>query len=291
MTKYFFITLLTCLLSLPTASQLLAQDVTLTWDASPSEEVTGYKVYYKPNNQTLPLNGVGANEGPSPVDAGKALSFTLTGLADKTTHYIAVTAYNAKGDESSFSNIVSVNNGELISLVRPAPNAQDEPIPATFQWTFTEVYPTLEYTLYYGTDAKRVESAGAFSHRFPPPPANSKFLNWGLVALLVLTGSLLFSERKWNMAIGVFAFSLALSACGGSSGGDSGVSSNKTSNELSNTANPLAVYSVKKGTYDYHQAFDLLPGTTYYWKVIGVEMGDPTQVYTSSLASFTTETF
>jgi len=291
MTKYFIIALLTGLFSLNPIVLLRAQDVTVSWDPSPSAEVTGYKIYYQQDNANLPLNGSGASEGPSPVDAGNNLSFTLTDLPDSVPHYMGVTAYNALGDESDLSNIVSVNNSGTISLVRPAANAQDEPIPTTFQWAFDLTYPTLEYTLYYGTDAGQVVSAGTLFRGYPPSSRENRFIVWGLFATLILIGLYQIAGRKWKMAFGVLAFSLALCACGGGDGGTSNSSSNKTSNEPPNIPNSAAVLSINKGSSDYHQAFDLQPGTTYYWKVIGVELSDPTHVYTSSVASFTTEAF
>ena len=84
---------------------LLAKDVTLSWDASPSN-VTGYLVYYKIKYDNLPFDGTGADQGSSPIDVGNVLTFTLTGLLDNTLYYFAVTAYDSQSNESVYSNIV-----------------------------------------------------------------------------------------------------------------------------------------------------------------------------------------
>ncbi len=95
--------------------------VTLSWDASPSE-VTGYKIYYD-TGSSAPLEGTGATQGDSPVDAGNVLTFTVDGLSDTEDHYFAVTAYDASGHESTYSNIVhsplvaSSNNPPVLASI------------------------------------------------------------------------------------------------------------------------------------------------------------------------------
>jgi hypothetical protein len=84
-----------------------AKTVTLSWDASPTVGVTGYKLYYKAGSSTPPLDGIGANEGNSPIDVGNVLTYIVTGLPDSDIHYFTLTAYDAAGYESSFSNIVN----------------------------------------------------------------------------------------------------------------------------------------------------------------------------------------
>ena len=81
-----------------------AKTVTLSWDASPST-VSGYKVYYDAGSST-PLEGTGAAEGESPLDAGNVLTYVIHGLPDGVDHYFAVTAYDSSGNESTYSNTV-----------------------------------------------------------------------------------------------------------------------------------------------------------------------------------------
>jgi hypothetical protein len=74
----------------------MAADISLAWDASVSAGVTGYKVY------------VGSSSGTygTPTAIGNNTAYTVTGLASGT-YYFAVTAYDAGGNESGFSNEVS----------------------------------------------------------------------------------------------------------------------------------------------------------------------------------------
>ncbi|MDT8420110.1 MAG: fibronectin type III domain-containing protein [Desulfuromonadales bacterium] len=93
-------------LSLSLAHSVSAKTVDLSWDPSPDSEVLGYKIYYNADSSAFPFNGSGAAEGSSPIDVGHVLGTTLTDLPDEQTHYFAVTAYNAEGIESGYSNIV-----------------------------------------------------------------------------------------------------------------------------------------------------------------------------------------
>src|SRR5688572_13367984 len=78
-------------------STVLAADVTLTWDANTEPGVAGYNLYA----------GVTSGGYGSFVSVGNQTSYTVTGLANGT-FYFAVTAYNAYGVESGFSNELSV---------------------------------------------------------------------------------------------------------------------------------------------------------------------------------------
>lgn len=86
--------------------QGVAADVMLAWDASESPEVTGYKVYV----------GNAPGNYNEPITIGNQTSYTVTGL-NSGTYYFAIKAINAYGDESDFSNEVSVNvNGNSCDL-------------------------------------------------------------------------------------------------------------------------------------------------------------------------------
>lgn len=76
----------------PTAS------VTLAWNPSPDQTVTGYRLYYgvEPEQYTNSIVVVGNNT-----------SCTVTGLVFGVTYYFATTAYDSNGMESEFSNEVS----------------------------------------------------------------------------------------------------------------------------------------------------------------------------------------
>jgi len=88
--------LLSVLAFLLTATNVLAQ-VTLAWNASTGANVTGYYLYYGTTSTNL---GNSAN-------VGNATSYTVTGLSPGTTYYFAVAAYDASGNVSVDSNVVS----------------------------------------------------------------------------------------------------------------------------------------------------------------------------------------
>lgn len=74
-----------------------ASSVTLAWDASPSPEVTGYKIYYGPSSRNY----------TNVINVGNVLMATVTNLSTGATYFFAATAYDGGGLESDFSNEVS----------------------------------------------------------------------------------------------------------------------------------------------------------------------------------------
>ncbi len=74
----------------------LATDVALEWDASSSSGITGYKVYYGNSSHTY----------GAPITIGNQTNYTVSGLPNGT-YYFAVTAFDAIGNESDFSNEIS----------------------------------------------------------------------------------------------------------------------------------------------------------------------------------------
>ena len=73
-----------------------AAQVTLAWDANPEPDIAGYKLYY----------GTSSGTYGQPQDAGNSTTATISDLAEGTTYYLAVTAYDSSGLESSFSEEV-----------------------------------------------------------------------------------------------------------------------------------------------------------------------------------------
>ena len=76
-----------------------AKTVTLSWDASPTSTVTGYRAFVSLNSDmssTLLSH-----------DAGNVLTLTITDLADTSEHWFCVKAYDAEGTESVCSKIVN----------------------------------------------------------------------------------------------------------------------------------------------------------------------------------------
>lgn len=74
--------------------------ITLSWTASPSTDIVGYKVY------------VGTVSGvyPTSTNVGNVSSYVNTGLTSGTTYFFVVTAVSASGVESVFSNQVVVTS-------------------------------------------------------------------------------------------------------------------------------------------------------------------------------------
>jgi hypothetical protein len=96
-----------------------AKTVTLAWDPSPSA-VSGYKVYYRAGSDSLSKTG---EAGTVVVDVGNVLNYSLSSLNDAEDYYFAVTAYDAHGQESDFSNrvqspaVVAVNQPPVLEPI------------------------------------------------------------------------------------------------------------------------------------------------------------------------------
>jgi Fibronectin type III domain len=106
--------LLLIALALWPASTQAEQSVTLTWDLNPEPDVAGYILYY----------GRASSAYTDTVNAGNANISSVAGLADSTTYYFVVTAYNTIGLESLPS--------DEISYTTPGPtNAPPSPPPVS----------------------------------------------------------------------------------------------------------------------------------------------------------------
>lgn len=73
--------------------------IELRWTRVPVADLGGYLIYYGDNPGEY--FGAGAHEGASPVDAGNALSFTLTGLTNGRLYFFAIASYDAAGSPAS----------------------------------------------------------------------------------------------------------------------------------------------------------------------------------------------
>jgi fibronectin type III domain protein len=70
----------------------------LTWDAPTNVTgLAGFKVYYGTSSKTY----------PNVANVGNVTSYTINGLAPGT-YYFATTAYDTSGNESGYSNEVSI---------------------------------------------------------------------------------------------------------------------------------------------------------------------------------------
>ncbi len=82
-----------------------ASSVTLAWDPNPEPDIAGYILHY----------GTSSGSYSNSVNVGNVTTNTVAGLAVNVTYFFAVTAYNASGLESDFSNEVSYT----VDLVPP----------------------------------------------------------------------------------------------------------------------------------------------------------------------------
>ena len=101
-----FSTVLFSLFALGIATSARAADATLEWD--PVDGVAGYRLYYS-------VQGSGDMQN---LDIGANTSVDLTGLADATPYACFVTAYDALGLESPFSNELdfTTDGGGVVSI-------------------------------------------------------------------------------------------------------------------------------------------------------------------------------
>ncbi|MBJ6749835.1 Ig-like domain-containing protein, partial [Geomonas anaerohicana] len=90
------------ILTMGMSSAASASSVSLQWDPSPDTSVVGYKVHYQPDSATQPF------QGPAPVDVHDVTTASIGSLDPAHSYSFAVTAYNAAGEESAYSNVVTV---------------------------------------------------------------------------------------------------------------------------------------------------------------------------------------
>jgi len=79
-------------------------NVSLAWDASPDNSVTGYKLYAGELSRNYNIV----------INVGNTLTGTFTNLQREVTYYFAATAYNILGTESVYSD-------ELVYTIPQAP--------------------------------------------------------------------------------------------------------------------------------------------------------------------------
>lgn len=91
-------------LNLPPLPNPLTPTITLSWNPSPSPDVTGYKVY----------QGLDAGTYTSSIDVGNVTNVTIP--MPTGTNYFAATAYSGTGIESDFSNEAVFAPGQPIPV-------------------------------------------------------------------------------------------------------------------------------------------------------------------------------
>lgn len=109
---------LVSVLCLAGLTNCLAATVALQWDAVTDSDLAGYKVYYQANSSSAPFKG-------SPVNVQNQTFANISNLDPNNAYYFAVTSYNTSGVESSYSNIVKIQEmvSPKTSITAPFSNA------------------------------------------------------------------------------------------------------------------------------------------------------------------------
>ncbi len=116
--RLFLASILSAVFLIAAHASSFASSTVLQWDADTDPSVTGYKVYYQADSSTQPF------QGAAPIDALNQTTATISGLDPAHAYYFAVTAYNASGTESSYSNVTNIPEltPPTISLSSPVNN-------------------------------------------------------------------------------------------------------------------------------------------------------------------------
>ena len=104
-----------------------AAKVTLGWDSNPEPDLEGY-VVYRNNGSPGPPYKYADDLPEEDLDDPLHPKATLTGLQEGNEYYIALTAYNTEGVESTFSNNICV---EVVNGMAEACSASTSPIAST----------------------------------------------------------------------------------------------------------------------------------------------------------------
>ena len=103
--------------------------VTLAWNANTEPDVAGYRVYY----------GVASRTYTNMTDVGNITTNRIAGLVEGVNYFFAVSAYNAAGAESDFSDEVSYlvpvtlpNQSPTISALSPQSTLQNVTLSVPF---------------------------------------------------------------------------------------------------------------------------------------------------------------
>ena len=96
-----------------TLSQSLAYsyEQTFAWDSNTEPDLQGYKLYSQGGNPCPPYDLIGIypeNELANPL----LPMVEIKGLEPDSKYYFIVTAYDTSGNESDYSKIISVINGQ-----------------------------------------------------------------------------------------------------------------------------------------------------------------------------------
>ena len=101
------------------SSSAMAWDVTLAWDPNQEADLDGYAVYYSKHSPGPPYDYAG-DIALDEFEDPSAPAVTLSDLEKHVDYYFALTAYDAEGNESSFSQELCVRADDTIHECAPA---------------------------------------------------------------------------------------------------------------------------------------------------------------------------
>lgn len=118
MLRLIIVNVIILIISCISATDAIADSVTLAWDPDPNADVAGYLLYYS----------TAANDLTHEINVGKATTISVRDLTEGQTYFFAVSAYTASAVKSVLSNEISYT----IPFTKPPPViAQSTPPPAT----------------------------------------------------------------------------------------------------------------------------------------------------------------
>jgi len=137
-----------------------AEQVTLAWDANTESDLAGYRVHY----------GTASGSYTTSVDVHKVTTSSIGTLTAGQRYYFAVTAYNASGNESGYSNQVSYSvaaaNGAPLTPATPT-GASSALVNASVAFSTSATDPngdSLEYRYDWGGGVLSGWGAASQSH-------------------------------------------------------------------------------------------------------------------------------
>jgi len=120
----------------------------LAWNVVNNPDIAGYKIWYDTDSTGAPYDGLANYPGEnSPVVVGNCDEYYLEGLVNDTTYYVAITAFDIAGTESSYSSELTVNphlqSVSEVSIIRVNDDVK-------IQWQ--SVHNANSYKVYRGTE-------------------------------------------------------------------------------------------------------------------------------------------
>ena len=89
----------------------MAAQATLAWDPNTESDLAGYEIHF----------GTVSGNYTVHTDVHNVTTYTVTGLTAGQTYYFAVSAYDASGNKSGYSNEVSYSVPAANAPPRPRP--------------------------------------------------------------------------------------------------------------------------------------------------------------------------